>query len=445
LKHFAYFSLCLQLNNLKNIISIFWLCFALLPFSVVFAQPAYNLCSQALEICPNNTFQFNNIGANKTVCNDCEDDFSFCFSPINTIWLKFNANALGGDVQVDFSNLVFQNGAGQDNELHATLIETSQSCTSNAYTQIGNCALNETGNFSLTAPIILPNTTYFIVLSGDLNGTGITKAAEFSGDVIISGNGVNLPPPLIGTFTDSQTICKNQLVSIGVSIQNCPDSSDYQWFVNNTFVASTTEAFYQTSDLNSGDVVTVTTTCYTKCIEIISASTPSFDIDFFEVNAGPDASLQKGQGIQLQGSGTADSYVWNPSYSLTISTLLNPIALPQETTIYTLSGTKNGCTLFDQVTINIDKDLVVPERFSPNDDGVNDIFEIVGIEQYPNCFLRIYDRWGQVIYQKIAYTYENAWNGTGITRGVSPGVYFYVLELRDDSQQVIKGTITVIR
>ena len=71
--------------------------------------------------------------------------------------------------------------------------------------------------------------------------------------------------------------------------------------------------------------------------------------------------------------------------------------------------------------------------------------EIVGIEQFPNSFMRIYNRWGQEIFQKIAYSYENAWDGKGINRDVSPGVYFYVLELRDDSKQIFKGTITVVR
>ena len=120
--------------------------------------------------------------------------------------------------------------------------------------------------------------------------------------------------------------------------------------------------------------------------------------------------------------------------------------MPKETTTYTLSGTNNGCTIFDQVIITVeDSDLVIPERFSPNKDGVNDVFEIVGVEQYPNSFLRVYDRWGQEIFQKIAYSYENAWDGTGVSKNVTPGVYFYVLELRDEENQVIKGSVTILR
>jgi gliding motility-associated-like protein len=60
--------------------------------------------------------------------------------------------------------------------------------------------------------------------------------------------------------------------------------------------------------------------------------------------------------------------------------------------------------------------------------------------------LRIYDRWGQEIFQKTGYTLAKAWNGETIhSKDVTPGVYFYVLELRDDKKQELKGSITVVR
>ena len=408
-------------------------------------QVSYNNCAQALEICPNNSFSINNIQTNKTFCNSCEDDFTFCFTPINTIWLKFNTNSTGGDATINFTNLTFETNPGQDNDLNATIIATSQPCTANAYTQIGNCALNETGNFSLSATGLTANTTYFIVISGDKSGVGVIAAAECSMDLTLSGTGVDLPTPIISVFTDSLNVCKNQAVDIGVTIENCPDSTDFKWYINGEFKATTTEFFFQTSELKDGDVVSVSTTCYTKCVTTLTGSTSAFSIESFNVDAGNDFTLQKGNAIQLHGSGNADTYFWSPSYSVTNPTILTPVALPKETTIYTLSGFKNGCQLNDQVVITIESDLTIPERFSPNNDGVNDVFEIVGIEQFPNSFMRIYDRWGQEIFQKIAYSYENAWDGKGINRDVTPGVYFYVLELRDDAKQIFKGTITVVR
>lgn len=419
----------------------------------IHAQSTYDNCAQALEICANKNFTVNNIQAGKTFCSSCEDDFNFCFTPYNSIWLKFNSNSTGGDVSVNFSNLLFETNTGQDNDLNATIISASQPCTANAYSQIGNCAINETGNFSLNATGINPNETFYVVISGDNSGAGVSLAAEFTMDVYISGTGVDLPPPVISVFTDSLRICKNQNVSIGVTIENCPDSSDFNWYINGELVGVTSEFFYQTSELDSGDVISVSTTCYTQCIEVLQASTSSFIIYPFDVNAGADATIKKGNSYQLNGStniynspDTNIVYIWNPSYSLTAQNISSPVAKPEQTTTYTLSATNYYCTQHDQMIIIVEgSDLIIPERFSPNNDGVNDVFEIVGVEQYPNCFMRIYDRWGQEIYQKIAYSYENAWDGKGVSRDVTPGVYFYVLELRDENDQIIKGSITIVR
>ena len=404
----------------------------------------YNNCAQALEVCPNNTFTINNINANKTFCNDCEDDFTSCFTPQNTIWLKFNTNQTGGDGSIWFTNLTFENNPGQDNDLNAFVLQAIQPCTSNSYTQIGSCYTNQTNDFNINLTGLSANTSYYIVLSGDLNGPSVTQAAEFTSDVIISGNGIDLPIPSMALFTDSLNICQDQVVSFYAGVTNCPDSTAYQWFINDSLVTVTDTNYFETSAIDSGDVVSVSTTCYQNCIVTIKDSTTPFTINSFEVNAGKDRTIDKAMTIQLNGQGTASNYEWQPQNLVTNNLILQPVAFPSETTTFTLMGEENGCKKYDYVTITIESELIIPSSFSPNDDGVNDVFEIVGIEQYPNCFIRIYDRWGEEVFQKIAYSYENAWNGKLLSK-VNPGVYFYVLELRDSEKQIKKGSITVLK
>ena len=90
----------------------------------------------------------------------------------------------------------------------------------------------------------------------------------------------------------------------------------------------------------------------------------------------------------------------------------------------------------------------LPEGFSPNGDGRNDKFVIVGIENYPNNFLEVYNRWGSRIYTKSGYL--NEWDGTSensmnVGGGALPsGVYFYIINLGDGSK-VIKGYIYLNR
>jgi gliding motility-associated-like protein len=110
-----------------------------------------------------------------------------------------------------------------------------------------------------------------------------------------------------------------------------------------------------------------------------------------------------------------------------------------------LSGTQNGCTITDEVTVFIDPVLIFPNTFSPNDDGLNDKWEITGIELYPDCFVRIYDRWGQDVYQSTGYSSEKAWDGQAKSGKLSEGVYYYIVDLRDQSKQQFKGSITLIR
>jgi gliding motility-associated-like protein len=85
-------------------------------------------------------------------------------------------------------------------------------------------------------------------------------------------------------------------------------------------------------------------------------------------------------------------------------------------------------------------DLVIPQGFSPNGDGINDIFEIKGITAYPNNSVNIFNRWGNIVYKAAAYDNTSvSWDGTNkgdLSTGTGPlpeGTYFYVIDLGDGS------------
>ena len=420
----------------------------LLLFSFRFlavGQQAYNACNTALEICPNQSFSLSNVGANKTFCPGCEDDFAFCFTSNNSIWLTFTTNSTGGNVQVDFSNLVFSMNAGQDNALQATMISASVPCNSTSYTAIGNCV--STGNvpFSLNASALPANTLYYIVISGDFSGVGITSAAECAFDLIISGTGIDRPVPSVSMNTSPLLICKNDVFSANAILTNCPDTFSFNWYVNGVLTAVTTDGNFNTSALNNGDIVSLETNCYTLCAEMVTATTAAITVYSFPIDAGPDQLLNTGETTQLNGLTTAPVYSWSPTFGISDPTTLTPLVYPTSTTTYTLTATENGCTLEDYVTITIEEKLIFPTTFSPNDDGINDRWEIGGVSQYPNCFVKIYNRWGQEVFQSIGYSLAKSWDGTGNTGKLSEGVYFYIVELRDDKKQEFKGSITLIR
>ena len=105
----------------------------------------------------------------------------------------------------------------------------------------------------------------------------------------------------------------------------------------------------------------------------------------------------------------------------------------------------NGC---DTATVFIwleCTDIVIFTAVSPNGDGINDIFFIANIEDYPNSVLNIYNRWGNLVYNTKGY--KNDWEGTFNNRKELPdGTYYYVLELNDpEDSRVFQGYLEIYR
>lgn len=152
------------------------------------------------------------------------------------------------------------------------------------------------------------------------------------------------------------------------------------------------------------------------------------------------------ESTMLQISG-ATTYSWSPPFSLDCATCADPVAAPDSTTLYCVTGELNGCvsTACVLVTVIIDCGFSVPNIFSPNFDGTNDQW----CSPQPFCYtkqsLTIYDRWGNALYSTSGQ--DVCWDGTSRGRDVLPGVYVYMLELRDGSNQTVykRGDVTVVR
>ncbi|WP_431136567.1 gliding motility-associated C-terminal domain-containing protein, partial [Psychroserpens mesophilus] len=135
--------------------------------------------------------------------------------------------------------------------------------------------------------------------------------------------------------------------------------------------------------------------------------------------------------------------------------LLNNDYLLQDSESYYASiTTDNGCSSIDrlEVIVNIgpcDEDLLIPDGFSPNGDGINDTFVINNLEElYPNFKLTIYNRNGNKLYKGDINSPR--WNGTTTTSrvggGVVPiGVYFYILEFNDGIRSKKQGRVYLSR
>lgn len=123
-----------------------------------------------------------------------------------------------------------------------------------------------------------------------------------------------------------------------------------------------------------------------------------------------------------------------------ISTAQNPNHPYLTTGIYlvTLTVTDfNGCesTATEEVVVSFD--FRIPQGFSPNGDGVNDLFIVQGLEAFPGTTVQIFNRWGAVVFE--ANHYNNDWDGDDLP----DGTYFYVIKL--PSGEDFAGSVTIAR
>ncbi len=173
------------------------------------------------------------------------------------------------------------------------------------------------------------------------------------------------------------------------------------------------------------------------------------------INAGNDQTIVAGGNVMLQASGTSiNNFLWSPMATLSCETCSNPVASPLVTTTYYVKATSAyGCRSSDSVTVHIlcdQSQLFIPNLFSPNGDGQNDVFYARGQGLKEISSFRVYNRWGEQVFERhhIQLNDEaNAWDGTYKGAALSPDVFVYVLDGICDTGSPIswKGDISLIR
>ncbi len=197
------------------------------------------------------------------------------------------------------------------------------------------------------------------------------------------------------------------------------------------------------------------TTIYTVNI---AESTCQFDTVLYTtvtVNPLPAIVIDKSNDVNcntptalLSASG-ALSYSWAPSHSLKDPSTASPLASPDTTTTFMVTGiNEHGCTSTSSITVKVDQSgvprFVVPNAFTPNGDGRNDCF---GIQRWGNTIVEqfsVYNRWGQLVFQ--SKDPGQCWDGSFAGKPQAGGVYIYIIKAKTLCGEVLrKGTLTLIR
>ncbi len=189
--------------------------------------------------------------------------------------------------------------------------------------------------------------------------------------------------------------------------------------------------------------ITYTFVANNGCVSAVTQQIEVFPIP--QVNAGDDFYILAGGQKQIDASatGTGLKFKWSPSTGLDRDDILNPIANPEFDTKYTLTVTSSqGCTFVDQIYVYVLQDINAPNTFTPNGDGVNDVWNVKYLDTYPNATVEIYDRNGQRIYFSKGYAVP--FDGKYKNKELPVGAYYYIIN-PNSGRKSITGNLTIIK
>ncbi|GEP97230.1 lectin-like domain-containing protein [Chitinophaga cymbidii] len=169
-----------------------------------------------------------------------------------------------------------------------------------------------------------------------------------------------------------------------------------------------------------------------------------------QLHAGSDTVVAKGQPLQLNARATGSNlqYTWMPSTGMDNPYIANPVAYLQKDQEYHVTVTSpEGCRDEDVIAVKAytGPEFYVPNAFTPNNDGRNDLFRVTAAGIPKLDFLRVWDRWGKIIFQTADVS--TAWDGTFNGQPAGPGTYVWMVQGVDYLGRRFsrQGTVTLIR
>lgn len=172
------------------------------------------------------------------------------------------------------------------------------------------------------------------------------------------------------------------------------------------------------------------------------------------VNGNTTIPVGTGVTIPLTYSDNVATWTWSPAGGLSCTDCPNPFANPKFTTQYFVKVEDiYGCQATQDVAITVvcnSQNYFVPNTFSPNNDGQNDVFMPRGKHIDRVNRMQVFNRWGELVYEKRNFMANDAsagWNGTYKGKPAAADVYVYVIEFVCENASVVpfRGNVTLLR
>jgi gliding motility-associated-like protein len=363
-----------------------------------------------------------------------------------------------------------------------TILDTSNGCEISAEISVEE-------NITPPVTIISPAdefdcTTFSVALDASNSSVGnnfIYQWTTSNGNISGTPNTLNTSVTQVGIYTLEITntingcttsesitvdINDNILASADILINQPPCFGDQGSIIINNIVGGTTPYMYSIDNqpfTSSPDFNSLDPGNYNILIEDAQGCQYSEEITILDVpelivELPESVTIRLGENYELlpqinYPSNTIDTLYWSGSDSLDCLNCLNPTATPTNTSSYTLTVISlNGCKATTNILVNVEKprNVFIPNIFTPNGDGFNDIFYIntdnLMVKQV-NKF-QIFTRWGELVFTDQGFqpnTSDHGWDGFFKGEKLNPNVFVYYAEIEfiDGFVKVYKGDITL--
>lgn len=362
-----------------------------------------------------------------------------------------------------------------------TLMATGNTCTAeigsdatvtlssvNATSQLSNfngfnttCASSNDGTITVTPTSgISPVTASWSNGATGLDVTHLT-AGSYSvtltdqiGCTFVDSFNIQSPPALQIDYTAKAPTCfgnKNGAISVE---DVAGGAGPYKLSLNNVAVETTDQFPVRIPNLESG-TQSLTVEDANGCFSTTDVEVPAA-LELL-VNLGPDTTIHLGDQVQLlpslTSSGNLAGFEWRPGLYLNNPDTLTPVSTPVNSVRYTLIVTdSSGCTARDDIEVIVErtKRVYIPNIFEPGSDLNNLLTVYGGSEVIKVNYLRIFDRWGDMVFENENFTPGDTaagWDGRAKGQDVSPAVFVYVVEVEyvDGTTETFSGDVTVVR
>ncbi|MEZ5032506.1 MAG: gliding motility-associated C-terminal domain-containing protein [Saprospiraceae bacterium] len=267
---------------------------------------------------------------------------------------------------------------------------------------------------------------------------------------------IQSPPPVFGVIPEvDEPLCYGEPTTLTVSSASGGNGPDYTFAVDNGSSNDLNTLVPVFADQPIQVVVFDNLGCSWDTLITVNQPPP------LTLDLGPDQELELGDSVSLApinplGAFTIISYLWNPGEGLDCDICSKVSAKPNKSTTYQLRIEDiNGCSAEDEVTVSVRtiRRVYVPNAFSPNFDGFNDLFTVYtgqGVQRIDA--IRIYDRWGNALYELLDQPLAAdgtvlGWDGSYRGKQMDPGVYVYTIEVTfiDGTPLIYRGEINLIK